>query len=116
MATDYAAAAIFTQADMELAAILGRKFGYITAVDIVRNLSDIDISKPYDAETATKVHERLQRYGYSANEVQDALWAIRERGAWMERNHALVTLRQQTIGGKPLTRYEREIMDDKEPQ
>jgi len=82
MATDYARQTIFTQTDVMFAAILGKKFHPLTALDIVRNLSDLEIIEhPYDAICVEKVHERLQKNGYDANEVQDVIWALRERAA-----------------------------------
>jgi hypothetical protein len=80
MATDYARETIFTQADMTLAAILGRKFHPLTVLDVIRSISDLEIIEhPYDAINVAKVHERLQKYGYDANEIQDVIWALRER-------------------------------------
>jgi hypothetical protein len=82
MATDYARQAIFTQADVLFASILGRKFHPLTALDIIRSISDLEIIEhPYDAINVAKVHERLQKYGYDANEIQDVIWALRERAA-----------------------------------
>ena len=80
MATDYVRQAIFTQADVAFAAILGRKFSPTNTLDIIRSISDLEIIEhPYDAINVAKVHERLQRYGYDANEIQDVIWALRER-------------------------------------
>jgi hypothetical protein len=80
MATDYARQVIFTQADVMFASILGRKFHPLSALDIIRSISDLEIiERPYDAINVEKVHERLQKNGYNANEVQDVIWALRER-------------------------------------
>ncbi len=82
MATDYARQAIFTQGDVAFAALLGRKFHPLSVLDIIRSISDLEIIEhPYDAINVAKVHERLQRYGYDANEIQDVIWALRERAA-----------------------------------
>jgi hypothetical protein len=74
---------IFTQKDMELAAILGKKFGNLSSarsvVDMIRTISDIDVSQPYDANTMAKVMERLHQYGYDSEEAYQVVWAIREQ-------------------------------------
>lgn len=80
MATDYARQVIFTQADILFASILGKKFAPLVVLDIIRSISDLEIIEhPYDAIDVAKVHERLQRNGYDANEVQNVIWALRER-------------------------------------
>jgi hypothetical protein len=117
MATDYARQAIFTQADVLFASILGRKFHPLSTLDIIRSISDLEIIEhPYDAINIAKVHERLQKNGYDANEVQDVIWALRERANGLNRNGELLARRQAAIGDKPLTRYEREILGEADPK
>jgi len=97
--------------------VVGRKFHPLTALDIIRSISDLEIIEhPYDAINVAKVHERLQKNGYDANEVQDVIWALRERASGPNRNGELLTRHFAAIGDKPLTHYEREILEEKEPQ
>jgi hypothetical protein len=114
---DYAGKKIFSQYDVSFAALLGRKFGPLTVVDIIRSISDLEIIEhPYDAINVAKVHERLQQYGYDANEVQDVIWALRERSSDLSaRNRDLLERRLEAIGDRPLNRYEREILCERTP-
>src|SRR5271154_3033775 len=105
MATDYARQAIFNQPDVLFASILGRKFHPLSALDIIRSLSDLEIIEhPYDAINVAKVHERLQKNGYDANEVQDVIWALRERANDLNRNGELLVRygRRAAMGEKEL--------------
>ena len=71
---------IFTPSEIMLAALLGKTFRPESVLDIIRSLSDLGITEhPYDAVCVEKVHERLQWYGYNANEANQVVWALRER-------------------------------------
>jgi hypothetical protein len=79
MATDYVRKTIFDQSEIMLAAILGRKFAPLTALRIIRAISDLDISRPYDAIDVVLITSRLHQHGYDANEANQVVWALRER-------------------------------------